>query len=99
MRLGMRASLGVRASAVAIAAAVVVGCGSSGEKGTENAKTVSEAKPSGDVTWCIGKDTTGAFSTTVDAFNKQNPKANVELLELPTASRPNPMSATCSAWT
>src|SRR5215216_7098136 len=73
-------------SAVLVAAVVVVGCGSSGEKGTENAKTVSEAKPSGDVTWCIGKDTTGAFSTTVDAFNEQNPDANVELLELPTSA-------------
>jgi len=76
----------VRASAVAIAAAVVVGCGGGGDEGTENAKQVSEAKPSGDVTWCIGKDTTGAFSTTVDAFNKQNPDANVELLELPTSA-------------
>ena len=75
-----------RVSAVLVAAAVIMGCGSSGEKGTENAKQVSEAKASGDVTWCIGKDTTGAFSTTVDAFNEQNPDANVELLELPTSA-------------
>jgi multiple sugar transport system substrate-binding protein len=35
------------------------------------------------VTWCIGKDTTGAFGTVVDSFNKANPNANVKLLELP----------------
>ena len=44
---------------------------------------VAQAKASGDVTWCIGKDTTGAFKTVVDNFNKENPDANVELLELP----------------
>jgi multiple sugar transport system substrate-binding protein len=82
--------LGVRASAVAavaaVAAVVTVGCGGGGDEGTESAKQVSEAKPSGDVMWCIGKDTTGAFTTTVDAFNKANPDANVELLELPTSA-------------
>ena len=71
----------------------------------------TQAKASGDVTWCIGKDTSGAFGTVVDSFNKANPKANVKLLELPEAAdeqrrlqiqrlagqvRP---SATCSAWT
>ena len=35
------------------------------------------------VTWCIGKDTSGAFGTVIDAFNKANPDANVKLLELP----------------
>jgi multiple sugar transport system substrate-binding protein len=35
------------------------------------------------VTWCIGKDTTGAFGTVVDGFNKANPDANAKLLELP----------------
>ena len=36
---------------------------------------VTQAKASGDVTWCIGKDTSGAFGTVVDNFNKQNPDA------------------------
>jgi multiple sugar transport system substrate-binding protein len=36
------------------------------------------------VTWCIGKDTTGAFSTVVEDFNKANPDANAKLIELPT---------------
>jgi multiple sugar transport system substrate-binding protein len=47
---------------------------------------VTQARVEGDITWCIGKDTTGAFSTVVDNFNKANPDANAELLELPTAA-------------
>ena len=35
------------------------------------------------MTWCIGKDTSGAFGTVVDNFNKANPNAKVKLLELP----------------
>ena len=81
----MRLSRGAAMLTVAFAM-VAAGCGGGGEEGTENAKVVSEAKPTGDVTWCIGKDTTGAFSTTVNAFNKENPDANVQLLELPTSA-------------
>ena len=47
---------------------------------------MTQARVEGDITWCIGKDTTGAFSTVVDNFNKANPDANAELLELPTAA-------------
>src|SRR5687767_15691786 len=54
--------------------------------GGADAKKVTQAKASGDVTWCIGKDTTGAFGTVVDNFNKANPDANVTLLELPEAA-------------
>ncbi len=57
--------------------------GSGGGSGTSNAEKVGQAKAEGDVTWCIGKDTSGAFTTVVDNFNKANPNANVELLELP----------------
>ena len=35
------------------------------------------------MTWCIGKDTSGAFKTAVDQFNEQNPKLEADLLELP----------------
>jgi multiple sugar transport system substrate-binding protein len=38
---------------------------------------------SGGVTWCIGKDTSGAFNTAVEQFNQQNPKLQADLLELP----------------
>jgi len=62
----------------------IAGCGSDDDdSGGANAEKATQAKASGDVTWCIGKDTTGAFGTVIDNFNKANPKANVKLLELP----------------
>ena len=63
-----------------------VGCGGGGDDsgGAPKAEKATQAKASGNVTWCIGKDTTGAFGTVVDNFNKANPDANVKLLELPT---------------
>jgi multiple sugar transport system substrate-binding protein len=66
----------------------IAGCGSGGDDsgGTPNAEKATQAKASGDVTWCIGKDTTGSFSTVVDNFNKANPKAHAKLIELPTSA-------------
>ena len=64
----------------------IAGCGSDdgdGGDGAADAEKVGQAKASGDVTWCIGKDTSGAFGTVIDAFNKANPNANVKILELP----------------
>jgi trehalose/maltose transport system substrate-binding protein len=62
-------------------------CGGGGDGGgASEAKTLqpSDAKgASGSVTWCIGKDTSGAFKTAVDKFNGENPKLQAELLELP----------------
>ena len=60
--------------------------GGGGGGATADAEQVGQARPTGDVTWCIGKDTTGAFNTVVDNFNEANPDANVELLELPTSA-------------
>jgi multiple sugar transport system substrate-binding protein len=57
--------------------------GGGGGGGSPDAEQVGEARAQGDVTWCIGKDTTGAFTTVVDNFNEANPDASVELLELP----------------
>jgi multiple sugar transport system substrate-binding protein len=70
---------------VATAILAIAGCGSDddGDGGGGDAEKAGQAKASGDVTWCIGKDTTGAFGTVVDAFNKANPDANAKLLELP----------------
>jgi multiple sugar transport system substrate-binding protein len=42
--------------------------------------------PKGSVTWCIGKDTTGAFSQVVSLYNQSHPGVHVNLLELPTSS-------------
>jgi trehalose/maltose transport system substrate-binding protein len=62
----------------------VAGCGSDDDdSGGANAEKATQAKATGNVTWCIGKDTTGAFGTVVDNFNKANPNAKVKLLELP----------------
>ena len=74
---------------VALTALVVLaitGCGGGGDddSGAPEAEKATQAKASGNVTWCIGKDTTGAFSTVVDNFNKANPNAKAKLIELPT---------------
>jgi multiple sugar transport system substrate-binding protein len=41
------------------------------------------SKASGNVNWCIGKDTSGAYGTAIDLFKKENPNVNVKLVELP----------------
>ncbi len=72
---------------LATAMLAIAGCGSDddggGGGGTPDAEKAGQAKASGNVTWCIGKDTSGAFGTVIDAFNEANPKANVKILELP----------------
>jgi multiple sugar transport system substrate-binding protein len=71
-----------------IAAFGLVSCGGGGDGGGggSEAKTLQPAEAddaSGSVTWCIGKDTSGAFNTAVERFNAQNPKLQAKLLELP----------------
>jgi len=65
----------------------LVACGGGDDDGggaEAKALQPSDAKgASGSVTWCIGKDTSGAFKTAVDRFNQQNPQLQAELLELP----------------
>jgi multiple sugar transport system substrate-binding protein len=72
---------------MAVMALAIAGCGSDdgdeGGGGAPEAEKAGQAKATGDVTWCIGKDTSGAFGTVIDNFNKENPDANVKLLELP----------------
>src|SRR5215208_5163132 len=73
------------AALVATALFAIAGCGSDDDDsgGAPKAEKATQAKASGNVTWCIGKDTSGAFGTVVDNFNKANPNAKVKLLELP----------------
>lgn len=70
-----------------LAALGLAACGGGGDGGGgAEAKTLqpSDAKnASGSVTWCIGKDTSGAFKAAVEQFNQQNPKLEAKLLELP----------------
>jgi multiple sugar transport system substrate-binding protein len=77
------------AALIAALMLAVAGCGSDESDeggGAADAEKVGQAKAEGDVTWCIGKDTSGAFGTVVDGFNKANPNANVKLLQLPEAA-------------
>lgn len=70
----------------ALGLAACGGGGGGGGGGGSEAKTLqpSDAEnASGKVTWCIGKDTSGAFKTAVESFNDENPKLEAELLELP----------------
>ena len=64
----------------------LVACGGDDNGAAPEASTLQPAQAegaSGSVTWCIGKDTSGAFTTAVEAFNKENPNLNADLLELP----------------
>jgi multiple sugar transport system substrate-binding protein len=63
--------------------------GGSSNSGGGSGKTLSmdDAKnPKGNISWCIGKDTTGAFAAMVKRFNDANPGATVKLIELPTSA-------------
>jgi multiple sugar transport system substrate-binding protein len=63
-------------------------CGGGGGGGSSD-KTLSESdakNPSGNISWCIGKDTTGAFAAMVKQFNDANSNAKVKLVELPTSA-------------
>jgi multiple sugar transport system substrate-binding protein len=84
----MRTTPRLLAALIAALMLAVAGCGSDDDDGggAPDAKKVGQAKASGNVTWCIGKDTSGAFGTVVDNFNQANPDANVKLLELPEAA-------------
>ena len=82
------------------AAGVAAGCGSSSSSNSSSSSggssgsvqsggtvTPTEAtNAKGNVTWCIGKDTTGAFSQVVSLYNQSHPGVHVKLLELPTSA-------------
>ena len=92
----------VSAAAVLACVAVIAGCGSSSSSSSKSSSNSSSpsgasasagavtpamaANPSGSVTWCIGKDTTGAFAQVIKLYEQANPKVHVNLLELPTSS-------------
>jgi multiple sugar transport system substrate-binding protein len=69
-----------------VIALAVVGCGGDDDDGGDAEKAPAAADPSkakGDVAWCIGKDTSGAYGTAIDLFKKENPNVTVKLVELP----------------
>jgi len=66
-------------------ALAVAACGDDDDDGGDGqqapAGDTSQAK--GNVAWCIGKDTSGAYGTAIDLFKKENPNVTVNLVELP----------------
>jgi multiple sugar transport system substrate-binding protein len=76
---------GVIAALTCAAAIGVAACGGGGggstSGGSVNPSAAQNAK--GTVTWCIGKDTTGAFKQVVSMHNQANPNVQARLIELP----------------
>ena len=69
-------------------ALVIAGCGGDddddgGGGGDATKAPAASADASGNVNWCIGKDTSGAYQAAIDLFKKENPEVTVKLVELP----------------
>ncbi len=66
------------------------GSGGGEETGaTEGAKVIDPASmegASGDVTYCLGKDTSGDKTAAIKRFNEQNPDMNAKMLEFSTSA-------------
>ena len=63
----------------------VAGCGDDDDDGgdAQQAPSGDTSQASGNVNWCIGKDTSGAYGTAIDLFKKENSRVTVKLVELP----------------
>jgi multiple sugar transport system substrate-binding protein len=67
-----------------VLALAVAGCGDDDDDGGDAQQAPSDtSQASGNVNWCIGKDTSGAYGTAIDLFKKENSKVTVKLVELP----------------
>ena len=88
----MNAKLMSAAAIVGCVAIATAGCGASSSSSSSAGSSdtavtpAMAANPRGAVTWCIGKDTTGAFSQVVKLYNRSHPAVNVSLLELSTSA-------------
>jgi multiple sugar transport system substrate-binding protein len=74
---------------VCAAALALAGCGGGDGDGDGEAKTLdanAAEGAEGDVTWCIGKDTSGSFTQMVQLHNQQNNGVTARLVELPTSA-------------
>ena len=75
------------ALALVFALSACGGSSSSSSSGSGKSLSMDDAKnPKGNVSWCIGKDTTGSFAAMVKRFNDKYPDAKVKLIELPTSA-------------
>jgi multiple sugar transport system substrate-binding protein len=78
----------ITAFACVVALIAFAGCGGSSSSTSStskggNAPAAPAAKATGNVTWCIGKDTSGAFKQVVAMHNQANPAVKARLIELP----------------
>jgi multiple sugar transport system substrate-binding protein len=69
-------------------ALAVAGCGDDDDDGGggdgDGAQAPAPSQQArGDVNWCIGADTSGAYGTAIRLFEQEYPDINVELVELP----------------
>jgi multiple sugar transport system substrate-binding protein len=72
---------------IAVAILVAACGGDNGDGGGDNTLALSDAENAeGEVAWCIGKDTTGAFAEVVKMHNDENPDVTAKLIELPTSA-------------
>jgi multiple sugar transport system substrate-binding protein len=75
------------ALALVLALSACGGGSSSSSGGSGKTLSMDDAKnPKGNISWCIGKDTTGSFAAMVKRFNDKYPDAKVKLIELPTSA-------------
>lgn len=75
--------------AALVASLTIAACGGGDDEGSGGAETLDQSAAkdaTGEVTWCIGKDTSGAFQKGIDAFNEANPKLKARLIQLPEAA-------------
>ena len=71
---------------LALVLLLVASCGGGDEGGAEGAEEVAPTATEGaqgEVAWCIGKDTSGAFKEMIDLYKQENPDVTVQLIELP----------------
>jgi multiple sugar transport system substrate-binding protein len=71
-------------------AALIAACGGGddggGGGGGDSLDAAAGEGATGNVSWCIGKDTSGAFNQVVKQFNQENPDIKAKLVELPTSA-------------
>jgi trehalose/maltose transport system substrate-binding protein len=72
---------------IAVAILVAACGGDNGGGGGDKTLAPDDAENAkGEVSWCIGKDTTGAFAQVVKMHNDENPDVTAKLIELPTSA-------------
>jgi multiple sugar transport system substrate-binding protein len=83
----MKISRGLGVLLTIAVAILVAACGGDNGGGGDKTLAPDDAENAkGEVAWCIGKDTTGAFAQVVKMHNDENPDVTAKLIELPTSA-------------